>query len=98
MEKWITEGGASVTDRLDVCFFLFFLPGLGLGLAANELKEDNPVTVRARVIYRSEGREPGDASQEQHIPALGSISAWLCSTHLFIMVVNWLSLTASGIN
>lgn len=74
MEKWITEGGASVTDRSDVCFFLFFLPGLRLGLAANDLTEDNPATVRARVIYLSDGRESGDASQEEHIPALGSIS------------------------
>lgn len=63
-----------MTDRSDVCFFLFFLPGLGLGLAANDLKEDNPVPVRARVIYLSDGWEPGDASQEQHIPSLGSIS------------------------
>lgn len=47
------DGGVDLTgwgfcDRQIGClFFLFFLQGLGLGLAANDFKEDNPATVRA---------------------------------------------------
>lgn len=60
-----TYGAVDCRDQMSV-FFLFFLPGLGLGLPANDLKEDNPAAVRARVAlsFRWSGVwrcEPGAA-------------------------------------